>query len=73
MKTYAYRVYRSTINNPIYGGTVKAENMDSAAQIVVERNGVKVIHEIIQGYDYHRFELNGSEVGILIYVNPEEL
>lgn len=72
MNTYAYRIYRNTPNDPIFGGTVKGENMEQAAQKVIKSNGVKVVHESRHGFEYHYFMLNDSKVGILLYVNPEE-
>jgi hypothetical protein len=71
MNHYAYRIYK-TLNNPIVGGTVSAANMEQAAQQVIKQNGVQVIHETRNGYQYHDFMLNGSKVGILLYVNPED-
>lgn len=72
MNQYAYRIYRNTPNNPIIGGTVTSEDMESAAQRVISLNKVQVIHETVNHCRYSHFELNGSKVGILLYVNPED-
>lgn len=69
---YAYRIYRNSPSNPVVGGTVSGDNMEQAAQKVIEGNKVQVIHESRNGYDYHYFMLKEYRVGILLYVNPEE-
>ena len=72
MNKYAYRIYKNTSSNPVVGGTVSAENMESAAQKVIKSNGVEVVHESHNGYDDHYFMFRNSKVGILLYVNPED-
>lgn len=73
MNHYAYRVYRNQINNPIYVGTVSAQDMDSAVNKVISSCKIGVVHEIDSrsGIENHYFTLNDSKVGILIYANPE--
>lgn len=67
---YAYRVYK-TLSNPVFGGTVTADSMDEAAQKVIKRNKIDVVHESHNGLEYHYFMLNGNKIGILVYANPE--
>ena len=72
MKHYAYRIYKNTPGNAVIGGTISGEDMEHAAQRVIKSNGVEVIHEPHNGQEYHYFMLNGSKVGILVYINPED-
>lgn len=69
---YAYRIYKTVISHPVIGGTVSGESMEDAARKVVRQNGVKVVHESRNGYEYHYFTLRNENVGILLYINPEE-
>lgn len=74
MKHYAYRVYRNTITNPLFGGTVSAANMDSATSKVIARCKIEVVHEI-DPYSLQQtsnFMLDGQTIGILIYARPED-
>lgn len=72
MNHYAYRIYKNTPNNPIVGGTVTAENLNDAANKIIQLNGVQAIHEFRHGFKYSHFEFKGYRVGILVYLNPEE-
>ena len=71
MNTYAYRIYK-TLNNPVIGGTVHAQDMESAAKKIIAENGIEVIHKMDYFRPEHYFMRNGQKVGILIYLNPEE-
>lgn len=73
MKQYAYRIYKNAPSNPIIGGTVTVNSIESALQKIVNSNNVQVVHESIHGLKHHYFVLNGYKVGILIYLRPEDL
>jgi hypothetical protein len=72
MNHYAYRIYKNIPSNPVIGGTVTAENMESAAQKIISQNGIQVIHELRNGLEYHHFMRNNIKVGILVYIRPED-